>query len=114
MSFESMSSASDRVWSYSSYKSDIYRTVRPPRTCTQAERARAAGYYPSRSLRIFKDYDYDFRKIDPMLFTPAVALVTHVASGRTFRGGSLNDELLAQSFGAQRLAPATCRCALRS
>src|SRR6266481_5841348 len=28
MSFESMSSASDRVWSYSSYKSDIYRTVR--------------------------------------------------------------------------------------
>jgi methenyltetrahydromethanopterin cyclohydrolase len=49
-----------------------------------------------------------------MLFAPAVALVTHVASGRTFRGGSLNDELLAQSFGAQRLAPATCRCALRS
>ena len=49
---------------------------------------------------IFKDYDYDFYKIDPMLFAPAVAVVTNVASGRTFRGGSLNDELLAQSFGA--------------
>jgi len=49
---------------------------------------------------IFKEYDYDFYKIDPMLFAPAVALVTNVASGRTFRGGILNDELLAQSFGA--------------
>jgi methenyltetrahydromethanopterin cyclohydrolase len=114
MSFESMSSASDRVWSYCSYKSDIYRTIRPPRTCAQAERAREAGYYPSRSLQSSRDYDYDFYKIEPMLFAPAVALVTRVASGRTFRGGSLNDELLAQSFGAQRLAPATCRCALRS
>ncbi len=47
---------------------------------------------------IFKDYDYDFYKIDPMLFAPAVAVVTNVASGRTFRAGNLNDELLTQSF----------------
>jgi len=78
-------------------------------------RTRASGGVLSQPFAaIFKDYDYDFRKIDPMLFTPAVALVRHVASGRSFRGGSLNDELLAQSFGAQRLAPATRRCALRS
>ena len=48
---------------------------------------------------IFKDYEYDFYKIDPMLFAPAVSVVTNVASGRTFRAGSLNEELLAQSFG---------------
>ena len=48
---------------------------------------------------IFKDYEYDFYKIDPMLFAPAVAIVTNVASGRTFRAGSVDDELLAQSFG---------------
>jgi methenyltetrahydromethanopterin cyclohydrolase len=47
---------------------------------------------------IFKDYEYDFYKIDAMLFAPAVAVVTNVASGRTFRAGALNDELLAQSF----------------
>jgi methenyltetrahydromethanopterin cyclohydrolase len=47
---------------------------------------------------IFKDYGYDFYKIDPMLFAPAVAVVTNVATGRTFRAGSLNEELLAQSF----------------
>jgi methenyltetrahydromethanopterin cyclohydrolase len=51
------------------------------------------------SLHLFNDGD-DFYKIDPVLFAPAVAVVTAVASGRTFRGGSLNDELLAQSFGA--------------
>jgi len=48
---------------------------------------------------IFKDYEYDFYKIDPMLFAPAVAIVTNLATGRTFRAGSLNDELLAHSFG---------------
>jgi methenyltetrahydromethanopterin cyclohydrolase len=49
---------------------------------------------------IFKDYEYDFYKIDAMLFAPAVAVVTNVASGRTFRAGHLNDELLTQSFSA--------------
>ena len=49
---------------------------------------------------IFKDYEYDFYKIDPMLFAPAVAVVTNVASGRTFRSGHLNDELLTQSFSS--------------
>ncbi len=48
---------------------------------------------------IFKDCGYDFYKIDPMLFAPAVVVVTNVSSGRTFRAGALNEELLAQSFG---------------
>jgi methenyltetrahydromethanopterin cyclohydrolase len=48
---------------------------------------------------IFKEYGFDFYKIDPMLFAPAVAIVTNLASGRTFRSGALNDELLRQSFG---------------
>ena len=48
---------------------------------------------------VFKDYGYDFYKVDPMLFAPAVAIVTNLQSGRTFRAGGLNDELLKQSFG---------------
>jgi methenyltetrahydromethanopterin cyclohydrolase len=48
---------------------------------------------------VFKEYGFDFYKIDPMLFAPAVSIVTNLASGRTFRAGSLNDELLRQSFG---------------
>lgn len=48
---------------------------------------------------IFKSVKYDFYKIDPQLFAPAEVVVTNIDSGRTFRGGHLNPELLAASFG---------------
>ncbi len=47
---------------------------------------------------VFKDYDYDFFKIDPMLFSPARVAVTSVRSGRTFRAGALDEPLLKRSF----------------
>lgn len=49
--------------------------------------------------QIFKEVKYDFYKIDPMLFAPARVVVTNLASGATFRGGSLHEDLLAASFG---------------
>ena len=49
---------------------------------------------------IFKEYQYDFFKIDPMLFSPASVMVTAVESGRTFRAGNLDEVLLDKSFGA--------------
>ena len=48
---------------------------------------------------VFRDYGYDFFQIDPMLFSPAQVAVTAIGSGRTFRAGTLNGELLARSFG---------------
>ena len=48
---------------------------------------------------IFKAFDFDFYKIDPMLFSPAVALVTAVDSGETFRAGHVSQDLLDASFG---------------
>lgn len=48
---------------------------------------------------VFKDYDYDFFKVDPMLFSPARVSVTALQSGRTFRAGALDLGLLRQSFG---------------
>lgn len=50
--------------------------------------------------KVFKDYEYDFYKVDPMLFSPARAMVTNTQSGNTFSGGELHPDLLAQSFGA--------------
>lgn len=50
--------------------------------------------------QIFKDYGYDFYKIDPMLFSPARAVVTSMKTGRTFQAGALHEELLDRSFGA--------------
>ena len=48
--------------------------------------------------RVFEDYDRDFFKIDPMLFSPARVQVSNITSGRTFTAGSINLELLTQSF----------------
>jgi methenyltetrahydromethanopterin cyclohydrolase len=47
---------------------------------------------------IFKAFDYDFYKIDPLLFAPAEVVVSALASGRSFRGGRLDPALLERSF----------------
>lgn len=48
---------------------------------------------------VFKDYKYDFFKVDPMLFSPASVIVTAVESGRSFHAGKLDEALLERSFG---------------
>lgn len=48
---------------------------------------------------IFKAYDYDFFKIDPMLFSPARVIVSALKSGRSFAAGGLDAALLEKSFG---------------
>jgi methenyltetrahydromethanopterin cyclohydrolase len=48
---------------------------------------------------IFKAVEYDFFKIDAMLFSPASVIVTAVDSGNSFRAGKLDNALLDQSFG---------------
>lgn len=50
--------------------------------------------------QVFADYDYDFFKIDPMLFSPAKVAVTAVQSGRTFHAGRLDSALLERSFSS--------------
>jgi methenyltetrahydromethanopterin cyclohydrolase len=52
--------------------------------------------------QIFKEYDYDFYKVDKMLFSPSRAAVTSLRSGRTHRAGALAMALLQQSFGGAR------------
>lgn len=48
---------------------------------------------------IFKACNYDFFKIDGMLFSPACVIVTAIESGNSFRAGKLDNELLDLSFG---------------
>ncbi len=48
---------------------------------------------------VFKAYEYDFFKIDPMLFSPASVIVTAVESGNSYRAGELDNALLDLSFG---------------
>ena len=59
----------------------------------------ASRDYGKPFAEVFRDYGYDFFQIDPMLFSPARVAVTALGSGRTFRAGRLDAELLARSFG---------------
>ncbi len=43
---------------------------------------------------VFKEYGYDFYRIDPALFAPAEAWVSNLASGRTWHAGAPNLPLL--------------------
>src|SRR5204863_7219637 len=47
---------------------------------------------------IFKRYDGDFYKIDPLLFSPAEVWLTSVQSGKTHHAGRLNPEVLRASL----------------
>ncbi len=48
--------------------------------------------------KVFKDAEYDFYKIDPLLFSPAQIRLTSVGSGRSFEAGRVDLEVLERSF----------------
>ena len=47
---------------------------------------------------IFKEYKFDFYKIDKLLFSPAKVIVSTIKTGKTFTEGSTNIELIEKSF----------------
>jgi methenyltetrahydromethanopterin cyclohydrolase len=50
-------------------------------------------------IEIFKAAKYDFYKIDPNLFAPAVVVVNNVKTGHVFRAGQIMPDILKKSFG---------------
>jgi methenyltetrahydromethanopterin cyclohydrolase len=73
-----------------------------------AQTAKAlAEKLPSRTSRdygkpfaeIFKQFRGDFYAVDPLLFSPAEAIVTAIDSGETFRAGGRDLKLLERSLG---------------
>jgi methenyltetrahydromethanopterin cyclohydrolase len=60
--------------------------------------ASASKDYGTSFYEIFKRYDGDFYKIDPMLFSPAEVWLTSVQSGKTHHAGVLNPEVLRASL----------------
>ena len=47
---------------------------------------------------IFKDYEYDFYKVDPLLFSPASVTIHSLQSGNTWTHGRIETDILRQSF----------------
>ena len=58
----------------------------------------ASKDYGKPFCEIFKDVEYDFYKIDPMLFSPACVAVTSLTTGHTFHAGKIDLDLLDKSF----------------
>ncbi len=52
-----------------------------------------------RFLDIFKEAGFDFYKIDPNIFAPAVVAINNMKTGKTFRAGSLDIEVMKSSLG---------------
>jgi methenyltetrahydromethanopterin cyclohydrolase len=50
-------------------------------------------------IETFKKVNYDFYKIDPNLFSPAVIIMNNLRTGRVFKAGEINHETLAKSLG---------------
>jgi methenyltetrahydromethanopterin cyclohydrolase len=50
-------------------------------------------------LQIFREADRDFYKIDHNLFAPAVLMVNNAKTGRVFKAGEINPEILTESLG---------------
>lgn len=62
--------------------------------------ASASSDYGTPFYDLFKRYDNDFYKIDPMLFSPAEVWLTSAASGRTFHAGRLDPDVLRASLSS--------------
>jgi methenyltetrahydromethanopterin cyclohydrolase len=51
-------------------------------------------------VNIFKQYNNDFYKIDPQLFSPATIRINNVDTGNTFCFGEINSAVLFESFSS--------------
>ncbi len=59
----------------------------------------ASSDYGTPFYELFKRYDHDFYKIDPLLFSPAEVTINNLATGRVMRAGRVNADLLRASLG---------------
>jgi len=61
----------------------------------------ASRSYGKPFIEIFKEAGYDFYKIDPGLFAPAVLIVSNAETGSTFKAGKINVGVFKRSIGLQ-------------
>ncbi len=84
------------------YGGRVYLTVRADDAELEALVPRlpssASPDYGRPLYEVLKGRDFDFYRIDPLLFSPAEVVVTNVATGRTFRAGQVDPAVLKRSF----------------
>ncbi|HJU91129.1 MAG TPA: methenyltetrahydromethanopterin cyclohydrolase [Gemmatimonadaceae bacterium] len=68
------------------------------RTLAEKLPASASSDYGTPFYEIFKRYDSDFYKIDPLLFSPARVHLTNIRSGKTVESGAFEPAVLQRSL----------------
>lgn len=53
---------------------------------------------------IFKNYNYDFYKVDPGLFSPAEVALHNMKTGRAWHFGELREDLVSKSFAVEQMS----------
>ncbi len=80
------------------YGGQVHLTVRCPdadaQTLAEALPSSNSTDYGRPFAQIFRDYEYDFYRIDASLFAPAEVWVSNLESGRTWHAGALDMALL--------------------
>jgi methenyltetrahydromethanopterin cyclohydrolase len=79
-----------------------YKNEEELRNTVEKAPSRASTAYGKPFLEIFKEANYDFYKIDPNLFAPAIIAINNVKTGNTFRSGEINNSALMKSFSIQK------------
>ena len=59
----------------------------------------ASKDYGKPFLQIFREADKDFYKIDHGLFAPAIIIINNAKTGKTFKAGKINPQVLSQALG---------------
>jgi len=60
--------------------------------------SRSSKDYGKPFIEIFKEASYNFYKIDPNLFAPAVLIINNVKTGKIFKAGEVNANVLTKSL----------------
>ena len=71
----------------------------PSSASKMLQEARKLAEKNPRFLDLFKEAGFDFYKIDPDIFAPAVMVVNNPLTGKTFRAGTLDIDALKSSLG---------------
>ena len=59
----------------------------------------ASSQYGQPFYDLFKGFGFDLCKVDPLLFSSAEVTINDIKTGKTYKAGSLNPEVLEESFG---------------
>ena len=71
----------------------------PSTASKMMQEARELAQKNPRFLEIFKEAGFDFYKIDPNIFAPAIVSINNLKTGKTFRAGNLDIPVMKESLG---------------